>query len=128
MEFAAQTIRMWRISGDDWESRWRGGFWPGILEASDEHLTATKFGAIECRSVAGVSDKFDPKAVEDMRGVPWQPPARHAGITIRTNIDEDVDDDHVGGDGDAHQAPHAAQEEDPENEEHVREVVRAQDK
>lgn len=86
------------------------------LETSDEHLTGTKLGVIKCRCTAGVSGRFDAKLIQEMRGQPWQPPPRLAGSEIRTHAD--------GGDGAGHGDD---EEEQPEQEEQVKDAVRAQE-
>lgn len=67
------------------EARWWEGPWLGTLENSDERLDGTRAGVIKYRCSAGMADNFDAKAVEELRGYPWQPPTRHTGTKLRAN-------------------------------------------
>ena len=126
VEFAAQSILYWRVSGHDGltaierigcrssvsaeprfgesvlykvsktarlgkaEPRWRPGVWLGSIETSDEHLVGTGLGLIKARAVASMNEeqRFNGKAIESMRGTPWEPSTRHKGTKIRTHLSE----------------------------------------
>ena len=70
------------------EARWKHGVWLGTIETSDEHIVGTDLGVIKCRGVAPLpeSQRFDAKALEDMKGTPWRPSTKHVGWRIRTHI------------------------------------------
>ena len=62
------------------EARCRHGVWRGMVEVSDEHLTGTDLSVIKCRADAPLAadKRFDPTALEMMRGMPWRPFAKHS--------------------------------------------------
>ena len=130
VEFAAQSILYWRVSGHDGltaierirgrssmsakprfgenvlykvsktvklgkaEPRWRPGVWLGSIENSDEHLLGTDLGVIKARAITSMNEerRFDGKAIESMKGIPWKPSTRHRGIKIRTHLSEKEDE------------------------------------
>ena len=80
------------------EPKWQYGVFLGTIESSDEHMLGTELGVIKARAVTALPEeqRFDARAIQTMRGVPWRPSTKHSGTKIRTHIDEDKD----GSDGD----------------------------
>lgn len=62
---------------DKLEPRWETGVWVGKRARSDEHLLMTKHGIAKSRSIRRKQEsaKYDPKVLEPVKGLPWNPVA-----------------------------------------------------
>ena len=95
----AKTVKLGKA-----EARWRYGVWLGSIEASDEHLLGTELGVIKARAVKAAHEdqRFDGKAIENIKGTPWQPSTKHKGTNIRTHVDEKPEQDDTDDEAEEH--------------------------
>lgn len=113
---------------DKSEPRWRKGIWLGSIQTSDENIIGTPLGVIKCRSIAALPEdqRFDIDAINSVKGSPWKPSTRHPGHKIRTHIGEETCEDDQEDDDDGVTDNGINIEEDPEEEEVVKEVAESQ--
>ena len=110
------------------EAKWHYGVWLGSILTSDEHMIGTPLGVVKARSVTTLSEdeRFDAKALEEMRGTPWKPSTRHKGSRIRTHIDDGEDDEPDVYEEDAEEYKFQVDDE-LDDEEAIRDIEKVQD-
>ena len=71
-----------------YEPKWKSGIWLGFIDHTNEHIIGTSKGTMKCRAIRrnDVSDQFNAKMIEELKGTPWKPVPGRDSLKIPTNI------------------------------------------
>ena len=62
----------------------------GFIDHTNEHIIGTPKGTLKCRAIRrnDVSDQFNAKMIQELKGTPWCPVPGRDSLKIPTNIEE----------------------------------------